>query len=214
MTAPFPARPINGGPYTGRPKPAGSWIYEPKVNGWRAVIHRPTGRMFNRHGRELSIASEFAPILDQLRTGTPPPGWHAPIWLDAEVFERRHPHGRGSLVLFDLIPSDDDEKTLAFPARIARLHNAFAHLPCFERWADLSHVPTGKLLMFDRRYSDGPGDLTETPGHAWFHLQGINATLAAPVFEGLVAKRIDRPYPFITRDDHETPTWVKHRWQF
>ena len=46
----YPARPINGGPLEkARPK-HGEWFYEPKYNGWRALVHVPTGTMFNRHG--------------------------------------------------------------------------------------------------------------------------------------------------------------------
>jgi hypothetical protein len=42
----YPARPINGGPLpNARPK-QGVWYYEPKYNGWRALVHIPTGTMF------------------------------------------------------------------------------------------------------------------------------------------------------------------------
>ena len=62
----FPARPVNGGPLEkARPK-SGVWNVEPKVNGWRTLVHVPTGTMWNRHGIRLSIAKEFKPALELL----------------------------------------------------------------------------------------------------------------------------------------------------
>ena len=64
----YPARPINGGSLElALPKP-GHWYYEPKYNGWRALVHAPTGTMFNRHGQPLSIAGLFSCALKRLRT--------------------------------------------------------------------------------------------------------------------------------------------------
>ncbi|MEA3207611.1 MAG: hypothetical protein QOE70_668 [Chthoniobacter sp.] len=64
----FPARPTNGGPLEkARPK-HGSWVCEPKLNGWRALVHIPTCFMWNRHGERLSIEKEFASALARLTT--------------------------------------------------------------------------------------------------------------------------------------------------
>ncbi len=39
----YPARPVNGGSFDkARPK-IGVWHYEPKNNGWRALVHAPSG---------------------------------------------------------------------------------------------------------------------------------------------------------------------------
>ncbi len=38
----YPARPINGGPLELAPPNPGRWCYEPKYNGWRALVHAPT----------------------------------------------------------------------------------------------------------------------------------------------------------------------------
>ena len=46
----FPARPIQGGRLDLAPPKRGLWFAEPKLNGWRALIHTPTGTMWNRHG--------------------------------------------------------------------------------------------------------------------------------------------------------------------
>ena len=88
----FPARPINGGPFhKARPKP-GEWFYEPKYNGWRALVHIPTGTMFNRRGEPLTIAAEFADALDILRRTLDAEAFK---WADCEALERRHNIGQG-----------------------------------------------------------------------------------------------------------------------
>jgi hypothetical protein len=71
----YPARPLNGGPLErALPRP-GHWHYEPKCNGWRALVHAPTGTMFNRYGHRLTIQREFStalalllPIASRLRS--------------------------------------------------------------------------------------------------------------------------------------------------
>ncbi len=55
----FPARPIQGGKLDKAPKKTGLWFAEPKFNGWRALVHCPSGTMWNRHGGRLSIEREF-----------------------------------------------------------------------------------------------------------------------------------------------------------
>ena len=62
----FPARPINGGRLELAPPKRGLWYAEPKLNGWRALIHTPTGTMWNRHGDLLTIAECFQPALAAL----------------------------------------------------------------------------------------------------------------------------------------------------
>jgi hypothetical protein len=90
----YPARPINGGHLDRALPKVGEWSYEPKYNGWRAIIHVPSGTMWNRHGKLLSIAREFETALAILkRTGIE--------WLDVEALERRHALGRGSLIVLD-----------------------------------------------------------------------------------------------------------------
>jgi ATP-dependent DNA ligase len=59
----YPARPLNGGKLElARPK-RGEWYAEPKFNGWRTLVHRHTGAMFNRQLEPLSIQAEFAQAL-------------------------------------------------------------------------------------------------------------------------------------------------------
>lgn len=93
----YPARPINGGPLEKTHPKHGEWFYEPKYNGWRALMHVPTGTMFNRHGRRLSIQHEFAKALAQLQDSA------TFEWLDCEALERRHSIGRGTLIVLDCV---------------------------------------------------------------------------------------------------------------
>src|ERR1051326_3324371 len=91
----FPARPLNGGRFgLVTKKPVHLWSM--KVNGWRALIHTPTGTMFNRQGEELTIAGEFAEALEDLSRSSIE-------WLDCEALERRHNIGRGTLIILDAV---------------------------------------------------------------------------------------------------------------
>src|SRR6266852_7235894 len=99
----YPARPINGGSLElALPKP-GHWCYEPKYNGWRALVHAPTGLMFNRYGQPLSVAAEFGSALKCLRKIVLSAGGSAVEWFDCEALDRRHALGRGTLLVFDYI---------------------------------------------------------------------------------------------------------------
>ena len=99
----FPMRPINGGPFhLARPK-RGEWVYEPKVNGWRALVNTRTGEMFNRHGKPLTINDEFWPTLDYFKGSSPYE------WLDCEGLARRHALDRGKIYVLDYIPESYDK---------------------------------------------------------------------------------------------------------
>ena len=62
----YPARPIQDGRLELAPPKRGLWYVEPKMSGWRALIHTPTGTMWNRHGALLTIADCFRPALARL----------------------------------------------------------------------------------------------------------------------------------------------------
>ena len=102
MTAPtlltFPARPIQGGRLELAPPKRGLWFAEPKLNGWRALIHTPTGTMWNRHRSLLTIADCSRPALAALAKL----GNSGLVWTDCEALERRHNLGRGTLVVLDV----------------------------------------------------------------------------------------------------------------
>jgi hypothetical protein len=63
----YPARPLQGGKLDRAPKKTGLWYAQPKYNGWRALVHCPSGTMWNRHGGRLSIAHEFDAALRELQ---------------------------------------------------------------------------------------------------------------------------------------------------
>ena len=220
MTIPsYPMRPMNGGPLPiARPK-RGTWAYEPKFNGWRTIIHAPSGAMFNRKGDRLSIEHEFAPALANLKKRwcvLPDMLGGIVEWLDCEALERRHKLGQGSLVLFDYIPRSYDKTS--WEDRQQRLYDTFfndqpegfATYP-FEQFPPQENA----ILNPSYHYSYGDNDPDMSPDAAWLRLQAINKAYGCQFFEGLVAKRTDSPYTTQRRSpDIETPHWIKHRWEF
>ncbi len=95
----IPARPIQGGRLELALPNRGLWYAEPKLNRWRALIHTPTGTMWNRHGTPLTIADCSRPALGELAKLTS----RGLVWADCEALERRHNLGRGTLVLLNAI---------------------------------------------------------------------------------------------------------------
>ena len=74
-----------------------------KYNGWMALIHLTSMRMFNRHGQPLSISDEFASVINTLSRHSIriPHQLSDPAWLVCEALQRRHDIGRGSLFVID-----------------------------------------------------------------------------------------------------------------
>jgi hypothetical protein len=203
----YPARPRKGGPLpvaldaglygsvAPRLHQAGvsyhPWRFEPKVNGWRAIVHVPTGMMWNRHGKPLSIEGEFTKALNNLA--------ESPFtWLDIEGLDRRHGIGKGSLIVLDWITPFE-----TYRQRRIILEEYFN---CFS---------------FGMEILISEGDVHLIPAHdprdggwmfLWDALQKFNADLSCTFYEGIVAKRGDSTYPMQLRsDDEECTTWVKHR---
>ena len=142
MTAPslltFPARPIQGGRLELAPPKRGLWYAEPKLNGWRALIHTPTGTMWNRHGTLLTIADCFRPALASLAKLAN----RGLVWADCEALERRHNLGRGTLVVLDVIP---ESGTPIYTARRGMLESLFPCDPVLD--GDTSRpVPNGTAV--------------------------------------------------------------------
>jgi hypothetical protein len=194
----YPARPINGGPLDkARPKLGGPWLYELKYNGWRALVHVPSGTMFNRQGQKLSIAGEFAAALDKLK--------HSQFeWLDCEALDRRHGLGRGSLIVLD-----EPDSTLPYADRPGRLDSLWNHLvePGFATFletiitngvAELPGSATEVLNLHTRRPDPDslylPAAFTEQQARdIWCKslLRQVNTNFGCDFYEGLVAKRAD-----------------------
>ena len=197
----FPARPLNGGPLEWALPKAGQWCYEPKYNGWRALVHAPTGAMFSRHGQALSIAGLFGAALDKLRAAKVRDGAELVEWFDCAALGRRHPLGRGTLLVFDFIPS---EVGRAQP--LARRKEVLEQL----------------LQMHDHTQPPCPDNLYGVRAHhpaqvearaLYQVLKDLNIRWGCPFYEGLVAKRLTDPYPVQSRSpSQEFVGWVKHRW--
>jgi len=186
----YPARPVNGGPLDKALPKHGVWLYEPKYNGWRTLVHVPSGTMFNRKGERLSIAAEFRPALEKLQ--------RTPFeWLDCEALERRHGLGQGSLIVFDYIAHG------SFVERRQQLHAVFdraSELGPFETCGcDEVRLPL----------------ISNEPLALWTELQEANRILGCEFYEGIVAKRAHSLYPIqLLSPNKEFPFWVKHRWPF
>jgi len=226
----YPARPVNGGPLPKARRKRGAWAYEPKVNGWRAWLHVPTGQMFNRQNEPLSIAGEFSKTAKELRERFVGMDGDAFVfeWLDVEAFERRHNLGRGSLVILDVpLPAAD------YLARQQSIYSLLVAPGRARSWPFLHEPPPeNSLLSFAYSFTDygiaspASEEWQSDEGHyrgedvdgihtGWRLLQAANQTLGAEVFEGLVAKRVDSLYPVQLRSpDEEFPGWMKHRWAY
>ena len=192
----YPARPINGGPLERAPTKPGQWHYEPKYNGWRALVHAPSGTMFNRHGQRLSIQQEFAAALATLQTLRLTSGVGAVDWFDCEALERRHDLGRGTLLVFDYIGREP------YLSRKQRLVEGLV--------AHNYAVPPQP----DCAYSVGAPSPSELdPLEFYGRLKQLNGQWGCPFYEGVVAKRADSPYPVQLRSASlEFAGWMKHRW--
>lgn len=186
----YPARPVNGGPLEKAQPKRGEWLAEPKVNGWRALVHVPTGQMWNRQGEKLSIAGEFTAALDELSRKL------TVEWADCEALERRHNLGRGSLIILDVVTSDPYGKRRAYLEEI---------LPV--RLSPRTFDPD-RLYLIPSYPADQATDL-------YALLQTLNREAGCDFYEGVVMKRITALYPRqLISPSRETTDWVKHRWHF
>lgn len=187
----FPARPMNGGRLELAPAKRGDWAVEPKLNGWRVLVHAPTMTAFTRHGERLTIAREFAAALRTLRgIGD----CYEIDWFDCEGLERRHGIGRGALLVLDaVIPG-------SYWDRRDRLRGAIGEpLPI-----DTQPTPDSVSLV-----SSFP--ITEAAA-VYVRLRELNQLWLAPFYEGVVMKRADSSYPIQKRSaTEEFAGWMKHR---
>ena len=193
----YPARPLQGGKLDRAPKKTGLWYAQPKYNGWRALVHCPTGTMWNRHGGRLSIADEFDSVLRELQKLAEA----GLIWADCEAMERRHNVGRRSLIVLDSIPD--------------------AGSPIYEERREFleSLVPLERMSLGEGTMPEDSVLLTpsiaDTNGQAlqlYRSLAAINRGVLADVFEGVVMKRAVSAYPVQLRSpDEKCRFWQKHR---
>lgn len=193
----YPARPCQGGPLdlafkAGLYSNTDVW-FEPKYNGWRGMVHTPSGTLLSRHGEPMNgeVTREFRAALDSLR--------ECPFeWLDVEALERRHQIGRGTFIVLDWIVREP----LTYTQRRTLLETQF------DRFAAVG------MEIFTE-----PGEVRLCPSHdfglalrLWDQLQAINAQLGCVYYEGVVAKLAGSTYPIQLRNSaEEYRPWTKHR---
>ena len=196
----YPARPTQGGRLELAPPKRGLWYAEPKLNGWRALIHTPTGTMWNRHGALLTIADCFRPALTTLAKLAS----RGLVWADCEALERRHNLGRGTLVVLDVIPEFGPP---SYEQRRAMLEAIIPMDAVFS--GDTSHaVPCGAVVLAPTMRAESHADALAF----YQRLREANRALRCDFFEGVVMKRADSIYPVQLRSaTEESRGWVKHR---
>lgn len=194
----YPARPLSGGRF-GLLTSSAPCLWSFKANGWRALVHNPTGTMFNRLGEQLTIANEF-----HLALGTLAAAFPDFEWLDCEALERRHNIGRGTLMVLDLV-----RPNLTADARYTLL-TADARLPIL----NIGQQPGENRAYIMRQ--DLHIDAFDTDKFAltqlWHTMQQLDGEWNAEFYEGFVKKRADSLYPIQLRDpDSKCPYWTKFR---
>ena len=200
----YPARPLNGGPFDKAPPKRGAWAAEPKWNGWRALVHVPSGTIWNRHGQRLSIAAEFAGALEILRATLDAEAFK---WVDCEGLERRHHLARGTLIVLDVIPEPAAYGDHTPPTYAERR----SWLTPLQPPRSL-HAVEAQTVYLTPSTIDCPD---VTPGALWTACRVANHEIGCVFYEGIVMKRLDSIYPVQLRNPAETtPAWMKHRWHF
>ncbi len=196
----YPARPIQGGRLELAPPKRGLWYAEPKLNGWRALIHTPSGTMWNRHGALLTIADCFRPALAALAKLAP----CGLVWADCEALERRHNLGRGTLVVLDVV---NEATAPNYEQRRAMLESL---VPCDAVLAGdtTRSVPVNAVCLAPNlRVEDHAAVLA-----LYQRLRAANRAFGCDFFEGVVMKRADSTYPVQLRSaTEECRGWCKHR---
>lgn len=69
---------------------------------WRALVHTPSGTVWNRHGSRLTIERCFRDALEDLRDLAS----DGLLWADCEALKPRHDLARGTPIVLDAIPAD------------------------------------------------------------------------------------------------------------
>ena len=196
----YPARPIQGGRLELAPPKRGLWYAEPKLNGWRTLIHTPTGTMWNRHGALLTIADCFRLALGALAKLAS----RGLVWADCEALERRHNLGRGTLVVLDVIP---ETGAPSYEQRRALLESLLPMDAVF-RGDATRQVPCGAVVLAPTMRAQSQADALAF----YQRLREANRALRCDFFEGVVMKRAESPYPVQLRSaTEEFRGFVKHR---
>ena len=183
----YPARPTNGGNLMLSGVREG-WLYQPKINGWRAIFDANTEEVWNRHGKLLSTPFPSLAIRELLRLAEKT-GWR---WWDCELVERRTKL-KGKVIILDAMDAD-----LPFIKRYLTIQSEVPTIDVGDRWETLSALPTLKHTEAEKLWMDGIK---------------YNQTAKDELYEGVVGKKADSIYPAqkIT-PDRVFPYWAKHRY--
>jgi len=214
----YPPAPLNGGRLESAPPKVGEWVWQPKVDDRRVVIHAPSQTIWNQYGA-LSVGNKdkfkFQIALDVITAA-----WkQLPYleWFDAGLMEYRHDMMRGCIVIFDLIC-----RPLIYTRRRELLNSAFQILPSYisKKLGDNKPIRDSVFLIpeyveYDDVISPSGGyfdsQISSFPLNAQEYLQAENARIGKKFYEGLVAKKIDSLYYFGVCAKEKTPDWIKHR---
>ena len=206
----YPARPVNGGRLENAPPKVGPWICQPKIKDWRAIVHTPTKRIWNRHGKPMSIEKDLDIALSIL-SGCPFE------WLDVGVLERQNQLLRGTIIVFDWIPTPNDilagPHGFLYQGRRDALFNQLEEMTLATNMlATRRSIP--KVLLVQDFTSTPPIEIYERLQQENRKLGGnsMDATDMKNFYEGIVCKRTDKPYPVqLLSPNKETPWMIKHR---
>lgn len=182
----YPARPTNGGSLPLAPPKRGVWFYEPKVNGNRAMIHRESGKMWNRFLKPLTFADKFTDALSVLKSKM------FADWFDCEVIERKGEFMRGTIIVLDYIPRENARRSY------------FERYRTLKSWLPVMCLEESSVYILP----------TITEAHRlelWKELAKFNKSIGEQFYDGVVAKRGDSSYPAqLLSPIQETRWWVKH----
>jgi len=202
----FPAYPTNGGRMEAAPKKIGEWVYQSKIDDWHGIVHVPTSLIWNQDGKPSSIAEKFVAALAILKSKR-----FAFEWLDVGLMNNRHDMMRGCILVFDYIPTAGCNHPFSERRKLLELH--FEILPFA---TELLNCGGGRVMepVHDRVFlinQLAPRSDQEVLA-LYKLLQAQNRIIGKKFYEGLVAKRIDKPYPLQLRKPKEpTPWMMKHR---
>jgi hypothetical protein len=199
-----PARSIQGVRLELAPPKRVLWYAEPNMNGWRALIHTPSGTMWNRHGALLTIVDWFRPAVGALAKLA----GRGLVWADCEALERRHSLGRGTLVVLDVLDVVPESGTPSYEQRRAMLETIIpTDAVCS---GDTSRpVPWGAFVLTATMRVDSHADTLAV----YQRLREANRALRCDFFVGLVMKGAESIYPVqLMSATEECGGWCKHRW--
>jgi hypothetical protein len=205
----FPARPMTGGPLErARQKlHPDMWRYEPKINGWRVLIDVRNKKLWSRYNQPSSVEHKYASVLDRL-TGMF--DGVVPTWLDGEILGQRTPTmGRGSIIIFDVVWPQLTEQHKEWNLWYERRRFLNATLGGEAELWDVEQTPRQDTIYHLPNVCDDEAE------EFYQRLKLINTRLGVELYEGLVAKRVDREYPMqLASPAKETTNWIKHRWDY